>query len=183
MPDYKLLNIKPAQLHSIEQGIHLIILNADRKPPHIMLTVGGYLYSLGVDGPMFDKPISSLWKYCIKNWVKTLFVELALHPVTSIDEIKSKARTIIDCYPSLDIGNATCLSPIKDFFYDVYQAPVSNSNFIFELLPKLEAKRLIKGSMQLNMENYITNNSFQLLKYGMEDINAHIAKARTLITQ
>ena len=50
--------------------------------------------------------------------------------------------------------DTSCLSPIKDFINDVYKIDVSDSKFIFELLPVLFEKNIIRDISQLHLSTY-----------------------------
>ena len=64
----------------------------------------------------------------------------------------------------------SCLVPVKEFLTKAYTIDVSQSNFIFELLPVLIKEGLIAAVWELNLSKKIDNDVFEMIKYTQDDV-------------
>ncbi|HIA36250.1 MAG TPA: hypothetical protein EYN89_05810 [Flavobacteriales bacterium] len=153
-----------------DQGIYISILNATHTPPHLLIIFNGFAYSLSVNGFKTDKKLQELIRLIRAREIKALFVELV--PPTNFIEDYSKLinHLIRTCIP-LELGEVTCLFPIKEFCKVAYNLDLSKVEFIFDLLPVLERNLLIKESYSMNMDEDLICDGYSLKTYGIAEIN------------
>lgn len=178
MSDYVIKEIKPFIYFPEDQNVYLVMVNAFRKPPHFVLNIGGRVYGTGVNGPTLEDSFERYLAFIRRKEIHTLFFQLKLPAFATLKEIEDKAKEIVLAYPLVDVGIATCLSPIKDFVREYYQTDTSNVNKIFDLFPKLEEQALIENVFQLNIDRFMINNEVKLKKYSEQDIADGINKFR-----
>ena len=142
------------------------MFRASRIPPHIGIVTDGKLYDITSVGPNIDLPVKDFYKTILKRKTEVLFIELE-KPV-GID-LSQKITEKVREHWKVTV-DTSCLSPIKDFINDVYEVDVNDVKFIFELLPILFERNLIKDVSQLNLSNKIINNCLELTKYTEKDI-------------
>lgn len=167
IPDVQPLNKVP-----LDAGIFLVILNADKKPPHIALLINGKVYSLTVKGRQMGDLADTLMKSIHIRSIKTLFFALK-PPVT--DALKAMEKSLM-AYEKAVAGKVTCLGPLKDFFTLAYAINSQKANYIFELLPLLYRNKTITGVYHLNMENETKEKNYHFQTYTMDEINTNIIK-------
>ena len=177
MPDFKIFNLYPLDEKKLYDGVYLIILNARNVPPHLSLTVSGKVYGISIKGPTFDKDINLYLNYIRKYNIESIFVRLKLPVVYTDIEMLNAVRKIIQVYPRVDVGFATCLSPIKDFMSSVYQTDIHDVNLIFDLLPKLKEQNVIEGYYYMNLNEALKNGQLLMRRYSFFDVNEAIYKS------
>lgn len=173
----KLSNILPATESVLMNDIYLILLYATRIPPHLLVSVNGKIFTLSVKGATVDGELAALLQLIRKKKIETLFIRLQMPPIFSIDQLRKEIRECTLAYPKADIGIATCLTPIRDFCHSVYDTDSKNVNLIFDLLPKLEQRNVMKEYYHLNLENHLLSNSFSLSQYEVNDVYEAIRKS------
>ncbi|MCW3070178.1 MAG: hypothetical protein JWO44_68 [Bacteroidetes bacterium] len=168
------LNIDKA-FHEDEllKGVYLVVLHASRIPPHIGLIAGKKYHSLTIKGQETDHSIEALLKNIRMRKIPSLFIKIKAHPVFSNDFLKEHFIQDVQQFPKVSVGGATCLSPVKLFFEKAYEVPLSNVNYLFELLPELEQNKLVEQVSALNSGE----STFQLPVYDLQQIHSEIRLA------
>ena len=177
---YILKNIHRTNDDLLTNDIYLILLYANRIPPHLAISVKGKLFTLTTKGASVDRELDSLLRSIKKNKIETIFIQLKVPAVFTLDQLHDEIKKYTLAYPRVDVGIATCLNPIRDFCGSVYDEGAKKTNFIFELLPVLEAKRAVGECFYMNMENFIKEDSFVLKTYGMNEIFEGIRKSNLM---
>lgn len=155
------------------KGIYLVILHANRIPPHIGMIAGKKYHSLTVKGQEINYSIETLLKNIRIRKIPSLFIKLKKHPVLSLDFLSESFILNIQQFNKVESGEATCLSPVKLFFEENFDLSSDQSNFIFELLPILEKRKLIESTYSL----FIEHEEFELPVYSMEELEREISIA------
>lgn len=150
--------------------VYLILLYAARIPPHLLISVQGKIFTLSVKGATVDGELPALLTLIRRKSIETIFIRLQIPSLFTIGQLREEIRKCMLAYPRADIGIATCLSPIKDFCHSVYDTETKNINLIFDLLPKLHENSIIKNCHHLNLGNYLSDNSFSMNHYKVNDV-------------
>lgn len=177
MNEYKILDLLPLEEKQLDDGVYLLILNARTVPPHLLLTVSGKVYGISTKGPSFDQSVDVYINYVKKKNIESVFVKLKLPAIYTDDQMLDSVRSIVKAYPRVDIGAATCLSPIKDFMNQIYCTEVHDVHLIFDLLPKLKSQNIIEGYFQLNLDDAMAKGELLMKKYSVFEVNEAIIKA------
>ncbi len=170
-------HILPADEQLLRSDIFLILLYANRIPPHLLLTVGGKIFTLGIKGATVDRELDPFLTLVRQKKAETIFFRLKMPPILTEEQLQSEIRKFMLAYPRVDIGVATCLNPIRDFCGKVYDPSAGKANFIFELLPKLRELGVMDTCYHLNMEPWLHDATYDLKKYTMNDIYEGIREA------
>lgn len=175
MSDFILHNIKSVNKGSknIEinnDGIYISILNATNTPPHLVMVVKGLAYSLSVSGFKTDRKLQDLIRLIWAKEIKSLFIEL-VSPRCLMEDCNAVINSLVSTCQSVKLGEVTCIYPIKEFCKVFYNLDISRVDFIFDLLPILERRSLIKSKQALHMNDDIISGAFSLRTYGMEEIH------------
>lgn len=176
-PDFKILNLQPLIEEQLYTGVYLLILNARTIPPHLCLTVSGKVYGISTKGPTFDKDVNIYLNHIKKHNVESVFVKLKLPSVYTDEQMLSSVRRVVKAYPRVDVGAATCLSPIKEFMHSTYQTEVHDVHLLFDLLPKLQAQNIIEGYYQMNLDNAMLKGELLMKRYSVFEVNEAVIKA------
>ena len=182
MSDYRVRGIHEANELDLRDGIFLVIMHANRVPPHLSLVVNGKQFSLDVKGPSLDQDVAVLLRNIYWSKAATLFIKLSVPTIFSLLDLQDEVAKVTAAYPSVQAGMITCLAPIKDFCESVYQTSVGDIDFVFDLLPKLEEQGVLQESYHLHMHKYIDiEGGFELLTYSMFDINEQIQSVNSVL--
>ncbi|MGZ4056165.1 MAG: hypothetical protein ACXVPU_14885 [Bacteroidia bacterium] len=171
---YKLKIDKQFNENELSKGIFLTIIHATRIPPHIGLIINGKYSSLSVKGQDINTPVNALLKNSTIRKIPSVFVKIKSHTTFSDLYLSEHFITNVQQFPRVDIGIATCLSPIRLFFEEVYNVSMKDVNYLYELLPVLKAEGLTEWTTGL----FITEN-YQLPVYTNTEINRGIEAVRT----
>ena len=174
---YKIPNIIAANEAVLMNDVYLVVIHADRIPPHLLVSVQGKLFTLNVKGPSVDGELTNLLRLIKQRSIETIFIKLAVPAVFTLQQLSNEIKKHTLAYPRVDVGVATCLNPIKDFCSSIYETETTRVNFVFDLLPKLYEKEIITFCYHLNLEKKLQQNSFYISKYTMHDINEGIRQS------
>jgi len=153
-------------LEKLQKGLYLFVFRATKIPPHLGIIANGKLYDISTVGPNIDLPVKDFYRTVLKRKTSVVFIELDQPmDVDLASIITEKVRNYWKV-----TSTTSCLSPIKDFIGEVYHINVDVARFVFELLPILFEKNLIKSTSQVNLDNKLINNIFELTKYSEDDI-------------
>jgi hypothetical protein len=161
----------------LQKGIHIVILHASRVPPHIGMIIDNKYHSLNIKGQEINKPLDAFIKNIRIRKIPTLFIKIKTHNTFSNSYLKEHFITNIQEFPIVDIGVATCLSPIKLFFDEAYRVQTGDVNYIYELIPRLLAYELIEHVNSL----FIEEEHYQFPIYTLEDIHQGITQAKDVL--
>ena len=157
-----------------------MLLNAARIPPHIAIAVNGKMFSLDVKRPSVDVDLYSTLRAIQQRNVGCIFIRLNVPASFSTDQFEEGVKRCVLAYPRVDIGVATCLAPVKDLCRKIFNTEVSDVNFIYELLPRLEKQNIIDSCYQLCMDESLQDGSFFMTRYTMDDIHEQIRRIKEL---
>ncbi|MDF2436352.1 MAG: hypothetical protein K0Q95_728 [Bacteroidota bacterium] len=155
------------------KGLYVVILHAKRIPPHIGMITDDKYHSLSIKGKEINHSMQALVKNIRIRKIPSLFIKIKKHDTFSDDYLKEQFILNVSEYAKVEIGVATCLSPVKRFFEENYNIPSAGVNYIFELLPQLESKMLIENVRSA----FIDEKLLQLPLYDLEQINMGIKEA------
>ena len=149
------------------------------------------MFEISTNGPEYDLSGSAMLQTAQKRGVEVIFVELKTPNLSTTEDTSLRQLTEVGGVisvkdPELLITHlvkhyfkvsdeVSCLNPIKDFIQAIYQIDVNKADFIFELLPILYDKKLVKNTFQVNLTDQMVNNNFLLKKYTKQEINQSIA--------
>ena len=172
---YKIKIDKSFDEEELSKGLFITVIHATRIPPHIGMIADKSYHSLSIKGQDINTPIKALIKNSNIRKIPSLFIKIKPHPTFSAIYLREHFITNVQQFDRVDVGVATCLSPIKLFFEEVYAVSMKNVNYLFELLPVLENEGLIESISSLNIDE----KTYQLPVYTNKEINAGIAEVRT----
>jgi hypothetical protein len=163
----------------LSSGCTLVVLHATRIPPHIGLIADDHYSSLTIKGRDIEVKFSALLKNINQRNIPVLFLHLKAHPIFSAAYLKEHFSTNVMRFEKVENHVATCLSPVKLFFEEVYDLSMREVECLHELVPLLEKENLLQGISSLNLptENY------QLPLYTVEDVEREIRRAKHEITK
>lgn len=159
---------KEFQLEELKQGLYLFVFRATRIPPHLGIITNGKLYDISLQGPNTDVPVEDFYQTVKRRQSEVLFIELK-KPVLSgyLDE---DVKYLVNDYWKVT-KEVSCLAPIKDFLGQNLNIPnVDDASFLFELLPILEQRGVVKSICQVNLDKKLKNNKLELSRYTKKDI-------------
>lgn len=175
---YHLQQVQTLNPLYLKEGVYVVLLDVLNIPPHLLLTVSGQFFSISTMGAALDEESEKYIQFIQRKKIPTVFVRLSLPPVFTQDDLLKKIRKITSSYPKVDVGIATCLSPLKDFCSEVYETDKNKISLIFDLLDSLKNQNVIEAYFQLNLEQEIQNGNLSIDKYSMFEVNEAIYGAQ-----
>ncbi|HEV7232331.1 MAG TPA: hypothetical protein VGO45_13435 [Bacteroidia bacterium] len=165
-----------AEPADLRKGIFLVILHASRIPPHIGMLFNGAYHSLNVKGRDIAVPLEALLKNITLRKLPALFVEVKTD--SQNQGLMSEAFiSQVQRFNRVDVGVATCLSPIRLFFEERLHLNVSDIHYLWQLIPLLQEKEIIGKAYGFFLQTD-PDQGFCLPQYTMEEINKGIEQVR-----
>lgn len=149
----------------LRKGTHIFIYRATRIPPHIGIIANGLLYDITSVGPNIDLAVADFYKTAVKRKTEVLFVSLIMKELNANAIIAEKVKKFWKV-----TADVSCLAPVKEFLHELTGVELKTAQFLFDLLPILKDANLIEAVYELNLQNKIENNVFELAKYTKKDI-------------
>jgi len=149
------------------KGLFLVIINADKIPPHIGLIYNQQYFSLTTTGVSLGEPAEVLYRLINIKSSCTVFIKL--NEAASNFNLKEELKEYFEEY-DMAIDNVTCLQPIKDFFGECFYLGVGNVRFVFELIPLLKNNGLIESQSGIHVKEHFVDGKFFLNTYEMSDV-------------
>lgn len=163
----------------LRKGTYILLVGADRRPPHLALLLDGLVYALGVKGPKLDIPFDVQLRMIRRKNVKTLLVKLNISIHVHENQLFREIRKQTSMFTRAEAPVATCLSPIKNFCAGVFGVNVKEVHCIFDLLPLLYEHRFVEACYHYNLENDLDKEgAYRLGKYTMKEIYDSITTHR-----
>ncbi len=160
---------------SLSKGVYLVIIHALRIPPHIGIIAGGAYHSLTIKGQEINQSIAVLIKNTRIRKIPSVFLKVKPHDTFSTDYLKEHFITNVQQFPIVNIGVATCISPVKSFFEEAFGVSMADVNYIYELIPRLIERGLIENISAL----FVDENTYCLPTYSAQEVNGRIEQVRT----
>ncbi|MFL5763011.1 MAG: hypothetical protein ACJ77K_03655 [Bacteroidia bacterium] len=171
---YQLVPDRELNEIALKKGVFIAVIHATRIPPHIGLIIAGKYHSLSVKGQDLNIPADAFVRNSNLRKIPCLFIKLKSHSTFSDDYLSEHFIENVKQFRRVDVGVATCLSPIRLFFEETYGISMERVNYLYELLPVLEAKGLIEYCSSLNIDR----DHYELPVYSQKEIEAGITQVR-----
>ena len=174
MSKYRIDEIQELNEGLLQGGVYLVLMHALTVPPHLLLLVSGKVFSISTMGPAVDEEIGRYLTLIKKRSVKTLFVKIKVPELFTASELREKIRRITLEYPRVDVGVATCLSPIRDFCEETLAIDRSEISLVFDLLDSLKRQEAVESFYHLNLGQELKMASLFLNRYSVFEVNEAI---------
>lgn len=159
--------------NAIKRGIYLVLVYADRIPPHIGMLIDNEYHSLSIKGQEINVPGNALLKNIGLRKIPTVFIKIKKHPVFSNQYLNESFIEQVKLFDKVNTEGNTCLSPIKLFFDEYYAIKKENIRLIFDLLAYLKKNDFIEETSGMNLSE-IKENIFYLQPYNESDLKSKI---------
>lgn len=146
-----------------DQGTYLVLISPETIP-HLVVVRNGKYYSLTNKKSVIGEDFNPYLAFLKRSNRKVLFLEL--------DVINGDIKNSYESYQKVNSKDTTCLSPIKDWL-----SIEESIQFVYELIPMLYLKEMIKETYHINMGDIIVEGGdFVLSQYSKADIYSYIDK-------
>ncbi len=165
-------HIVPAKEDALYKGLYIVIIHLFRIPPHLFLAFNGKLFSITISGPKPNEPIEGIIRASSQKFFPILFCKIKENNIAEEYILKSLEKAV-EKHQKVSLAGATCLSPLKSFFEEVYSLNMKNVNFIFDFIPLLESEKLIEAYYSIGF----SDTSLTINSYGQNEIDQEILRA------
>jgi hypothetical protein len=162
----------PAQ---IQKGTWLVILHAQRVPPHIGLMFSGNYNSLTIKEHEININSGILLKTITQKKIQSIFIKIVPHPVFSIDHQLGMFQEYLKTFGYVKQFETTCLSPIKLFFEEFYGIGIDEKELLFDFIQRLSQNDFIDCASSMNLE---LKDGISLPVYTIDELNEKIKTER-----
>jgi len=161
---------------SLNKDSWLVILHANRIPPHIGLLINGNYNSLTIKGHELNVSIEALLKTISQKKIESVFIKLIKHPVFSLDHQLNMFQEMVKNFEQVKQNQATCLTPIKLFFQEFYAVNSINDELFFEFIKRLNDNSYLQTASAFNFN--LNTNIVEFPFYSKEQLNEQIKAER-----
>jgi hypothetical protein len=169
---FALKNIIEGSEQDFSRGVYIILFEATKIPPHLLLSVDGKIYSITDSGKQTGSPLEKLLNFIKRKNIATLFIEIVTAGIRNDVSPEENAKKHFLNYDRVIEGKVSCLFPIRDVMAEIFGDEMLQAEFIFELLPLLEKENALGKVYSLNME--IADGEFELLTYTRDQLAASL---------
>lgn len=156
------------ELHNIlplkkidNQATYLLLISPDQIP-HLAIVHQGNYYSLTHKKAIVHEPFKPYYSFLKRSGRKMLFLKL--------NGEQDNFEAIFSKHTRAAAQENTCLIPVKESLL-----PSSKAEFVYQLIPELQAEEMIVAIYHLNMENdLMANNGFIMTEYSKNAIFDYI---------
>lgn len=164
-------SVQKAEESIVQNGTYIVVLQAIRVPPHLLIAVNGKTWSISVSGQLPAEPIDKLFSYIHRKQIPTIFTELRLPSNVSADAFVAMLNDAVSRYPEVHANEVTCLHPIRDVASEVFGSAAASAGFIFELIPAIQKADGLGKHYGLYIQEYLDQNGdFAMQVYTAEDV-------------
>lgn len=155
--------------------LYLIIIHADKKPPHLGIIWNQLYFSLTVKGSEVEIPVEEKLDILNKRKIPCLLVEIKAPEESNF--FLNELTEIFNSYPPLT-NKTSCLEPIAEFFYKILQLK-TEAPLLHGMIEALQKQHLLIESFSLHLK--LTNNkTFELPAYDANIISERINRLSLL---
>lgn len=158
------------------KGTWLVLLHARRVPPHVGLMIHGNYNSLTVKGHELDIPFEAVYKTAVQKNIESIFIQVVPHPVFSADYQLSVLQEMIGGFSSVKQNEATCLSPVREFFSEFYALKLKPDELLFDFIDRLNRNNFLQLASACNFS--LEHNSLAMPFYTRELLHEKIKNER-----
>lgn len=160
--------------NAVKKGIYLVLLHANRVPPHIGMMIDNEYHSLTIKGQELNISGNVLLKSIAVRKIPTIFIKIKKHPVFSNQHLNESFVEQVKMFDQVNAEGNTCLSPIKIFFEEFYAIKKENIRLVFDLLDALKDNYFIDETCGMNLGE-MKGNIFYLQPYNETDLQVKIS--------
>lgn len=158
----------------LKKQLWIVLLHANRTPPHVGLIINGSYNSLTLKGHELDVDLETLLKTISLKKIESVFIKLVPHPVFSFDYQLQIFKEYIKQFQKVKPNTATCLSPIKLFFQEFYALQLNENELLYELIERLKENNYLEYAQSLSFN--LPLNAIELPFYSTAQLYEIITK-------
>ena len=166
------LKTKAFSAASLNKDLWLVVLHANRIPPHVGLLINGNYNSLTIKGHELNVNIEALLKTVSRKKIETIFIKVIKHPVFSLSHQLEMLQEMIKKFENVRQYESTCLTPIKLFFQEFYVVTSIYNELFYDFVKRLNDNSYLENANSLNFE--LNENGIELPFYSLEQLNDKI---------
>ncbi len=141
---YNLGKVRPMGEEELESGLQLLLLYADKIPPHLAVLHQGRLYSLSAKDRQVGTKGEGVRKAIRTKRIPTLSVDLHFAPEEEREVGETLDRVFGESPPVSNERSVTCLTPVSKAFADRFGVKEGAVSVVFDLLDQLRALERIR---------------------------------------
>lgn len=158
----------------VRKGVFLVLLHANRVPPHIGLMMDFKYHSLAIKGRELNVSGEAILKNIALRKIPAVFMRIKKHPVFSNEHQGECFAEILKQFDRVN-NNDTCLSPVRQFFSEFYAIDKARIDLVFDLLEALKQNNFAEDAFGAHL-GPLKGNIFYLQPYNRQDLEKQIGR-------
>jgi hypothetical protein len=178
MDPFTFTEVQAVDKTHVFSGTWIIVYQARRVPPHLLLVSNGMCYSLNITGPIPDDPLDKLWVLIERKQIAVAFIEVNIPETISANFPAESMRLALKNYPRVEVNRYSCLHPIRDVLSEIFGPKLMQAQFIFEVFPILDKMGALGRVEVINMAEELRAGHYVPPIYGTEEVAEETRRAR-----
>lgn len=161
---------------ALSKDAWMVVLHANRVPPHVGILINSNYNSLTIKGHELNVTLETLLKLISQKKIESVFIKLKKHPVFSSEHQIEILKETIKTFEPVKQHGATCLSPIKLFFEEFYALQNIEEELYFDFMKRLNENAYLEFCGSFNFD--LHNGFLELPFYTTEQLHETIKEQR-----
>lgn len=162
----------------LTKGTWLVILHANRIPPHVGLMINANYNSLTIKERELNVKAEVILKTISQKKIEALFFKIVNHPVFSEDYQLQILQDHLQKFTAVKQNEATCLSPLKLFFEEFYAIRNNSDLLLYDFIEELNDNDYISDVVEINIKT--DDHLFTFKTYTSDQLQERIKNERDI---
>ncbi len=180
MSPFTFTEVQAVDKTHVFSGTWIIVYQARRVPPHLLMVCDGLCFSLNITGAIPADPLEKLLALIERKQIATAFVEIQLPQTTNSTGVGEALHRVLQNYPRVEANRYSCLHPIRDVLAEIFGVEFMGAKFIFEVFPMLQERGVLGRVEVMNMAEELREGHYAPPVYGAEEVAEETRRATAL---
>ncbi len=104
MSKFQIHQLQSLNQSELKQGVFVVLLDALKVPPHLLLIVSGKFFSISTLGASLDEDVDKYINFIHRKKTPVVFVKLSMPAIFTHEDLLKKVRKITQAYPKVDVA-------------------------------------------------------------------------------
>lgn len=173
--DFHIATLPEPPAQDFKSGIWLVLMHIHRVPPHVGMVIGGNYNSLTVKGAECNVSMEALLKTIRQKKIAAVLLRVTGHPVFSPAYQLELLQHQLQVCDRVGHDQNTCLTPVKEFFAELYGLPLLNDELLHGFIDRLHGNGFVEGMVPFNFTGEA--GILKLPRYTYDELQQRIREA------
>lgn len=174
--DFHMAMLPVHSAQDVKTGTWLVLMHVQRVPPHVGLLIEGNYNSLTVKGAECNVSMEVVLKTIRQKKIAAVLLRVTPHPVFSRAYQLELLQHHVQVCNRVGHDQNTCLTPVKEFFAELYGIPLLSDELLPGFLDRLHSHGFVEGMVPFNFT--AEAGLLKLPSYTYDELQQRIREAR-----